>query len=120
MTTRQTDGCSCPTRRKLPDHVDAIGKAPVRSAAFALAGDAFEGLPAQTEMTLPKLVQMIDPPNGHAFGFPKRFDGDVDALGRDGLAAWLLENGYPQEWIDLFPNGVPCRVTWKEASSECE
>lgn len=49
----------------------------------------------------------IDPPNGHAFGFPKLFEGDLDSTD---LNEWLLENGYPQEWIDLFPGGVECRI----------
>ena len=50
---------------------------------------------------------LIDPPNGHAYGFPKPFQGDIDALD---LNAWLGENGYPQDWITLFPDGVPCRL----------
>ena len=52
------------------------------------------------------MVQMIDPPNGHAFGFPKPFD-DVSG---EALNDWLLANGYPKEWIDLFPGGVLCRI----------
>lgn len=49
----------------------------------------------------------VDPPNGAEFGFPKRFLGDPDTVNFD---QWLLDNGYPQAWIDLFPGGVPCRV----------
>ena len=59
---------------------------------------------------MPNAVQMIDPPNGHAFGFPKPFDGIED----DNLEGWLLANGYPQEWVDRFPGGVPCRLIWLE------
>jgi hypothetical protein len=47
----------------------------------------------------------IDPPGGWQFGFPKRFDGDEKAID-----AWLLANGYPPDWIDLFPGGVKCRI----------
>lgn len=47
----------------------------------------------------------IDPPGGWEFGFPKRFDGDVNDI-----EPWLLANGYPQAWLDLFPGGVKCRI----------
>ncbi len=49
----------------------------------------------------------IDPPNGHAFGFPKRFVGDIDALNID---AWLRDNGYPDELLAMFPSGEGCRI----------
>ncbi len=50
---------------------------------------------------------LLDPPNGHAFGFPKPFDGDIETLDFD---SWLRENGYPDEWIKMFPNGKACRI----------
>ena len=50
---------------------------------------------------------LIDPPNGHAFGFPKPFDGDISALDFD---IWLLDNGYPEEWVKMFPNGKGGRI----------
>lgn len=50
---------------------------------------------------------LIDPPNGHEFGFPKPFEGDIGTLDLD---AWLLANGYPQEWVDMFPSGQGCRI----------
>lgn len=56
------------------------------------------------------IVKMIDPPNGHAFGFPKTFDG-ADEENHD---AWLVANGYPQEWVELFPGGVPSRILYTE------
>lgn len=56
-------------------------------------------------------MKMIDPPNGDAFGFPKPFDEDEE---NTDLNTWLLANGYPQDWIDLFPDGVPCRIIWTE------
>lgn len=49
---------------------------------------------------------LLDPPNRHAFGFPKPFDGYIAALDFD---TWLRENGYPDEWIKMFPNGKACR-----------
>ena len=50
---------------------------------------------------------LLDPPNGHAFGFPKSFEGDIDALD---FNSWLRENGYPEEWVKMFPNGKGCRI----------
>ena len=52
------------------------------------------------------MIDLIDPPAGEAFGFPKPFNGK-DGVGLD---EWLAANGYPQEWIDRFPEGVPCRI----------
>lgn len=50
---------------------------------------------------------LINAPNGHAFGFPKAFEGDIDALD---IASLLRENGYPNEWIRAFPNGKDCSI----------
>lgn len=58
---------------------------------------------------------LIDPPNGSAFGFPKRFDGDVEKLDFD---AWLRDNGYPEEWLRMFPNGRHCRILLIEDDDE--
>jgi len=55
-------------------------------------------------------VQMIDPPDGHLYGFPKRFEA-AEGTSTD---EWLLANGYPQHEIDGFPNGVPCRRYYVE------
>ena len=53
-----------------------------------------------------EMVDLIDPPAGGPFGFPKPF------IGADGvdLGDWLVANGYPREWVDRFPGGVPCRI----------
>lgn len=56
-------------------------------------------------------LYFIDPPNGHAYGFPKPFDGDLDGLD---LNAWLKAKGYPLEEISQFPGEVPCRVLQRE------
>ncbi|MGK6320162.1 hypothetical protein [Sphingomonas sp. DT-204] len=61
-------------------------------------------------------VMMIDPPDGHAYGFPKVYDGDPEQH----LDDWLRENGYPEELIDRFPAGVPCRVYWRRRSGADE
>ena len=45
----------------------------------------------------------LDPPDGHAYGFPKLFEGDIDALEFD---TWLRENGYPDDLIQMFPRGM--------------
>lgn len=50
---------------------------------------------------------LLDPPFGHAFGFPKLFDGDIDALD---IQQWLRDNGYPEELLAEFANGNHCRL----------
>ena len=40
--------------------------------------------------------KIIDPPQGWRYGFPKVLPDDVKDL-----RAWLLEQGYPEEWVDL-------------------
>jgi len=37
---------------------------------------------------------LLDPPDGHAFGFPKPCEEDVETLD---LECWLRKNGYPDE-----------------------
>lgn len=58
-------------------------------------------------------VRVIDPPNGHLYDFPK----PLDAQEGERLEDWLLANGYPQEEIDAYPGGVPCRVYFVERSA---
>ena len=52
---------------------------------------------------------LIDPPGGHAHGFPKRFTGDPETLE---VNEWLVRNGYPQNEVDLFRDRaeVPVRI----------
>lgn len=52
------------------------------------------------------IVDLIDPPGGAEFGFPKPL---CDAEEAD-LDSWLIANGYPEDWVMSFPNGVPCRI----------
>jgi len=61
-----------------------------------------------------KIVKMIDPPSGWAFGFPKEIpEGITDVKG------WLIKNGYPKEKIDLFGNApFPYRIIYKEVKEE--
>ena len=56
-------------------------------------------------------VQMIDPPAGWRYGFPKPYVPENDL---EHLDDWLLANGYPQREVDQWPNGVPCRLYWVE------
>lgn len=49
-------------------------------------------------------MNMIDPPTGWLYGFPKVFPDDVTNVNE-----WLVENGYPQEEVDCWADGVPCR-----------
>ena len=40
--------------------------------------------------------EMIDPPSGWKYGFPKTFDTEKDG----NMHEWLVANGYPQEEIE--------------------
>lgn len=44
----------------------------------------------------PKMVIMVDPPEGWKYGFPKpcKIEKDQD------FDKWLIENGYPKELVD--------------------
>ena len=53
-----------------------------------------------------RFVDLVDPPGGGAFGFPTPL-GDWDAAD---IGGWLVANGYPEEWVRLYPEGVPCRI----------
>lgn len=49
--------------------------------------------------------QMIDPPDGWRYGFPKVIP--KDQMHR--TLEWLVENGYPQEEIDRCGSFFYCR-----------
>ena len=51
-------------------------------------------------------VDLIDPPDGARFGFPKPI-GDGD---ENDLDSCLIANGYPENLVRSFPSGVPCRI----------
>lgn len=53
-------------------------------------------------------VQMIDPPSGWKYGFPKPLPEDVKDTCR-----WLVEQGYPQQEIDRFGDHFVCRQ-WEQ------
>jgi len=55
------------------------------------------------------MTTFIDPPSGWKYGFPKALPEPQP----ENINAWLVANGYPQEEIDVFPNGVPYRF-WEE------
>jgi hypothetical protein len=52
---------------------------------------------------------LTDPPNGHQYGFPKPYDGDLDDLD---MNAGLALNSYPKADIDLYAcrKTVPARI----------
>lgn len=57
-------------------------------------------------------IQMIDPPGGWKYGFPKELPENVtDVL------KWLVENGYPQSEIDKCGDHFYCRH-WEEDRDE--
>lgn len=49
--------------------------------------------------------QMIDPPGGWRYGFPKVIPKDQYHRTLD----WLVENGYPRSEIDKMGNHFYCR-----------
>ncbi len=54
---------------------------------------------------------MIDPPEGHAYGFPKSAPTSAEAGPfLAGLKEWLVENGYPEEFIDRYDAGRTTRI----------
>jgi hypothetical protein len=58
-------------------------------------------------------VQMIDPPSGWKYGFPKPIPEDVTDINK-----WLTENGYPQEEILSFGDYFFCRFWIQECETE--
>jgi hypothetical protein len=44
---------------------------------------------------------MIDPPEGWKYGFPKPVPLDVLGNNEETLTEWLLEQGYPENMIEL-------------------
>jgi hypothetical protein len=56
----------------------------------------------------PNTVTMVDPDGGWKYGFPKQ----LPASHEGDLTPWLIENGYPQFWVDYWNRTlgyVPCR-----------
>ena len=54
----------------------------------------------------------IDPVEGWRYGFPKVLPDNVQDINE-----WLVAEGYPQEQIDAFPQGVPCGM-WQEEDED--
>lgn len=57
---------------------------------------------------------LIDLPEGHRYGFPKEYVGEIDGLDLD---VWLVAEGYPRHLVDMYPQGVPCKI-WEASSGE--
>jgi len=51
-------------------------------------------------------VTYVDPPSGHKFGFPRILPENVVDFKQ-----WLLDSGYPKEYIDL---AMKYSRMWKE------
>jgi radical SAM superfamily enzyme YgiQ (UPF0313 family) len=56
--------------------------------------------------------QVIDPPYGWMYGFPKAIPSDVKDTKK-----WLVENGYPQKIIDEYGDSFYCRH-WMEREDD--
>lgn len=50
------------------------------------------------------MVQLIDPPEGWRYGFPKVLPKEVEDV-----RAWLVASGYPQKLIDSYGEYFYCR-----------
>jgi hypothetical protein len=48
----------------------------------------------------------IHPPSGFLYGFPKLIPDDIDTA--DKIKLWLVENGYPKEYIISFGELLYC------------
>ena len=57
------------------------------------------------------MKQMVDPPSGWKYGFPKSWDGKGD------MYEWLVAEGYPQEEIDKMGKYFFVRC-WEEETKE--
>lgn len=57
-------------------------------------------------------VQMIDPPAGWKYGFPKALPENVTDV-----RGWLVENGYPQKEIDACGDHFYCK-RWEEEEND--
>jgi hypothetical protein len=55
---------------------------------------------------------MIDPPSGWRYGFPKEIPEVVTDVN-----AWLIENGYPREFIDKLGEYFHYRVFFKDSKN---
>lgn len=53
---------------------------------------------------------IVDPPEGHRYGFPKALPPDR----RHDIIAWMVEQGYPRQIIDEWVEGYfPLRCWWE-------
>lgn len=54
-------------------------------------------------------VKMIDPPEGHKYGFPRQIPEDVLHV-----TTWLVERGYPKRLIESYGDQFACRYWYEE------
>ena len=62
------------------------------------------------------MPQMIDPPSGWRFGFPKV----LPESDKHRVLEWLVEEGYPQHEIDALGDYFICRYWEKTDEDEQE
>lgn len=51
------------------------------------------------------IVNLIDPPHGYLYGFPKELPNDVKDIYK-----WLVKNGYPQYIINNLGDSFTYRI----------
>ena len=60
-----------------------------------------------------KTITLIDPPNGWKYGFPKEFPDNIG-----NIPAWLTENGYPSEEVDILGPQFYYRIWTEEVTDD--
>ncbi len=66
------------------------------------------------QTTMKKIIRMIDPPNGWAYGFPKAIPDDIPDL-EGALLDWMIEEGYPEKDRNVLKY---CRFWHKEVEDK--
>ena len=62
-------------------------------------------------------ILIVDPPDGHRYGFPKAVPDDR----RHDIIAWIVEQGYPRSIIDEWAEGrFPLRCWWEETPQDAD
>jgi len=52
---------------------------------------------------------LVDPPQGHLYGFPKPVpEGWFSTMSWEERKAWYIENGYPEKVIDEYGDYFYC------------
>jgi len=60
-------------------------------------------------------MMLVDPPNGHLYGFPKEVpEGWFSTMEWKERKAWFIKNGYPEKIIDDYGNMFYCTHTHRD------